>query len=249
MRKIIFLIIVTFIIFSCQENPTKSDTDNILNDSFLSDSLKQLYQIDAYRLALRDMKENDEDYLNKTEISEELYSQYYKGIINIFNSEYTSQVDSILNIFQIHTFGKPRFNSISIGFESDSVLFENISNNLPSGISKYDSLIQYYGFRLTSTLIFPEVGFFRYWTDKINNIEAICYELEKIPKVKNANPNSIGGDGNDIIGKILEDKIEYDFIYKWGDCWAGCISSHTWRFIVSNNGSAEFIKSFGDEIQ
>ena len=107
-KNIIFLLSIIILISSCENNPIKSDLD-LFDDSNLSDSLKYLYHLDAYGLALRDMKENDDDdtYLFEYEISKELYQKYYRGIISNLNSNYTSEIDSIKNIYKIHTWRYP----------------------------------------------------------------------------------------------------------------------------------------------
>ncbi len=107
-EKYNILLSIIILISSCENNPIKSDLD-LFDDSNLSDSLKYLYHLDAYRLALRDMKENDDDdtYLFEYEISKELYQKYYRGIISNLNSNYTSEIDSIKNIYKIHTWRYP----------------------------------------------------------------------------------------------------------------------------------------------
>lgn len=127
MKNIIFLLIITVPVLPWENNPTKSDY-NLFDDSDLSDSSKYLYQLDAYRLALRDMKENDENFLFEYEILKELYQNYYNGIIVILNSEYVYGVDTMQNIQIIHTFPYPTFNEIRLVVDVDSIFYSKICN-------------------------------------------------------------------------------------------------------------------------
>jgi len=240
-KKIILLLVISVLISSCDNNPAMSDFD-ILDDSKLSDSLKYLYQLDAYRLALRDMKDNDEDYLFEYEISKELYQKYYNGIIAILNSEYTEQIDTIQNIHKIHTFPYPRFNEILLVIDADSILFNKICDEQPIGINSYDSIIAKYRFRLTGVSEFFKSGYLlAYWTDEINNLAAICNAFKKISIVKESGPNSFGGYGDDIIAVSQEDRIEYEFQYRgmWDPAGSPLIA--VWKFIIFDNGKIRFI--------
>jgi hypothetical protein len=239
MKKIIFLLAIIILISSCKNNPVKSNID-LIDDSNLSDSLKNLYQLDAYRLALRDMKENDDNYLFEYEISKELYQKYYKGIIAILNSNYTSEVNAIQIIYKIHTWRYPRFNEIVLAVEEDSVFYEKIVNNQPTGINNYDSLIEKYKFRLNHVSDYYPSGYLLvYWTDEINNLEAICNSFKNISSIEIAEPNYIGGSGDDIIAVRLEDRIEYEFQSRGGGSPSGGPILKTWKFIFYNNGEVE----------
>lgn len=64
------------------------------------------------------------------------------------------------------------------------------------------------------------------------------------PGVRYAEPNSIGGDNNDI---TCLDPGRYRFRRAWGDCPAGCMYQHVWVFSVEG-GMVTLLEEYGDPV-
>ncbi len=70
------------------------------------------------------------------------------------------------------------------------------------------------------------------------NIEALATEFEaSSEKIRYAEPNGLGGDGDDIVFERSRDgSVSYAFSEGSGDCMAGCIERRTWTVTLKTNG-------------
>ncbi|MCB9211263.1 MAG: hypothetical protein H6609_17990 [Ignavibacteriales bacterium] len=252
MKKIILsILVISFCFTYCESNVVDSEEGRLVkaDDSNIIDSVKNLYKVDAYRLALREMKRSDDNYLEQIEISEEYYKYYYNSLIHIYNAVNISEADSVAHLFPIHSFPNPYFYQIIVKVEKNSEIFKKIINNEPTGIIEFDSLLSKYNFISNSSFEFSTANYFGLRTEEIINLDAFCKKLENFPSILGASPDVAGGSGNDIVGEILEDKVYYAFELGWGDCYSGCTSLRRWDFNVYLNGKVEFIESSGQTIK
>ena len=249
-------LIIVFTIFAftyCSENNVENMTEKIIeeiiepiDDSHLSDSLKNIISLDANRLAVREMGKNPERYSLQIEIEKVYLNKYYKALIDIYNSrENYKEIDSVFNIYSIRTFPYPRFNNILLSFSIPNKSFYRLIKNEVTENNELDILIKKYGFKSIWNLEIGNEGYVELATEEINNLEAVCLEFEKITEVNGCDPNYFAGDGSDIEGKIEGDTILIEYQLKWGDCPAGCTAYRYWKFQVNKSGQIKLVSVEG----
>lgn len=64
------------------------------------------------------------------------------------------------------------------------------------------------------------------------NVVALARQLDAVPGVRSAEPNAVGGDGDDITAERDGRGWRLVFSRGSGDCWSGCIERTYWRFRV-----------------
>jgi hypothetical protein len=74
--------------------------------------------------------------------------------------------------------------------------------------------------------------------------ENLALLFAAIDGVTYAEPNHVGGDGDDI---TIEALGSYVFKRGWGDCPSGCIYNHYWRVEIQD-GTAVIVEEWGDEL-
>lgn len=77
------------------------------------------------------------------------------------------------------------------------------------------------------------------------NVEALATEFEtSSEKIRYAEPNGLGGDGDDIVFERSRDgSVSYAFSEGSGDCMAGCIERRTWTVMLKTNGDMSLEES------
>lgn len=212
------------------------------DDSTISDSLKNLYQQDGVRLALRYLYSQGSSDTVSIEIPEQLTNLFYKALIYVYNSQDLNYPTSNDKVIQIHTFPEPNLSSLIVKVDTSQSWTKAWQNkNITTGNKQVDELLFPYNFQVSS---------FSYsWavlrTNMNLNIRAVCRELEKISGITYAEPNGFLGDGNNITANINQDKIVITYSYGWGDCPSGCIARHYWEYYVMPDGSVVLNREYG----
>jgi len=235
------------------------------DDSNLSDSLKKQYLDDAARLAIIQM---NQDSILKTEIfvPDSLLYKYYEALIAVYNSD----IKNTEIVKTIHEACSSEIKEFSLTIDSSASWVEDWRNgNKITGINKLDDLITTYNIKLHDNQIF-----FDYYeslkkrlddlkathnTD-INNIvdsyqlvikteDYVNYEIfptlfHGIDKIRNVEPCRMIGDGDRISGSINNGSIILTYRTGWGDCPAGCLNRHYWKFSVNQN-EVRLIREYG----
>jgi hypothetical protein len=252
MKRLYLWFLVLFVTFYPGCENSISPIDNLPfdlpapNESAISDSLKNLYQEDGDRLAVRYLFSQGSSDTASVEIPEQLSSLFYKGLIYIYNFQSLNFSPASGLVSRIHTFPYPNLNSLIVSVdtsESWTIAWQN--RNITTGNTQIDKLLSPYNFQVSS---------FSYsWAvlkTNINlNLLALASELEKIPGVNYAEPNNYSGSSYDITATIAPDKIVITYYYGWGDCPAGCISRHYWEYYVMSDGFVQLNREYGTPMQ
>ena len=118
-----------------------------------------------------------------------------------------------------------------------------------TGVAEIDDLLDRFG-------LFPEnVVFTQFYlivdleTKDLWNMAGVAKLFEAIPGIENAEVASNGGDGDDVVVSFDANGISVTFFRKWGDCFAGCIHQHFWRYRVDAGGEIAFLGEGGDPLE
>ena len=103
----------------------------IINSSCIgSDSLKAVYQDDADRIALQEIFKFNLIYVDSIDIPKENSDTVLSGLLAIYNLMDSPERDSVLDIYNIHTFEDTLLCDIKIFADSTLPWMENLRNNV-----------------------------------------------------------------------------------------------------------------------
>lgn len=235
------------LLLSCNLNTDPELSNEELEINF-PDSSRNLYIDDASRLALREIFSIGSVDTGKVEIPDDLVNTIYNGLLQIYNS-ISSERDSIFNIYLIHTFRNPSMHNVTISVDSteDWVKSWRDGNRL-TGNEMIDSIMNEYDLELEDYREAPWYDSATLFSDLPVNTIALATLFEPVDGVIFFEANGYGGDGNDVTAADKDTHWEFRFFVKWGDCIAGCISEHYWKFSVHPDGTVEFTGSGGSPL-
>lgn len=240
-KKLFFLII--FLGFKIAVGQT------VVSSCSASASVVALYKDDADRLAVRKIFRIGSNYMDSIKISKLWSDTVLNALVAVYNATTLPARDSVVTMFNVHTFPNPVLNKIEVSADSNLAWMHQLQNNIiPTGNLSVDSLISDNNLHLSSYQNW--FHFMPYQTailqsDSNLNIVALANKFLSLPGVFYAEPSIYAGDGNEIQDSIYPTFVELNYSYGWGDCEAGCISRHFWKFRVFHDCSVEFVGSYG----
>ena len=80
------------------------------------------------------------------------------------------------------------------------------------------------------------------------NIIALASLFKSADGVNHAEINGFLGDDDNITAEDNRSHLEFKFSVGWGDCPAGCIQRHFWKFNVHPDGTVEYTGSEGSPL-
>lgn len=226
--------------------------DTITLQCDITDSIYNSYIEDAKRLALRHLINQNSSYKDSIEIPNDLSNTFVNALNAVYNATTLPARDTVISIFNIHTFPDPVTKGISLSADSNLTWMINLRDNIfPTGDNTIDSLISRYYLHKT---------YYSYWSnsfpfhtvrlesDSSYNMSILANSFDNIQGVYYSEVTDNGGDGSDITGMIYSNYVELKFILKWGDCESGCIYSRYWTFHVFEDCSVAFMGSYGNSV-
>lgn len=130
-----------------------------------------------------------------------------------------------------------------------------------TGREDVDALIERYGLTVEESRHWYSLDGWTFWLagPEPVNTSAIAREWEGIEGVSSVSPdpewtahawgNALHfGDYNALRIDVDGESLVVDYGFGWGDCPAGCIDYHRWRFRVSTSGAVALIESLGDPV-
>jgi hypothetical protein len=223
-----------------------------LGDSSIPESVREQYLEDAYRLSLRIMHHLGGEAAANLEIPKELSHTIYQALIHVYSSSDYSARDSVIDLYDIHTWPDPEMNRLIVTADSTTIWMQAWRQGFVStGHTGIDSLMDMYGLEVveytrgssklsthTATLL----------SHRRRNIASLGLLFQAIEGIDSASPDGPMGDGPDINVWPGENTWLVDYSLGWGDCLNGCINRHTWSFTVSFDGDVGQQSSSGPDI-
>jgi len=226
-------------------------TGQIVSSCIAPDSIIEKYTEDAYRMTMKKFFRNNVNYKDSVHIPYNHVDTIMRALLAVYNATSLPARDTVVTMFDIHTFKSPYLNEIGVYADSGLGWMQQLqAGNVPTGDSAIDTIFSLYDLALSqyyvSTLAQDWVIFN---TDSNYNTLALCGLFISLPGVLGSDPNEFGGDGNDITDSIFTDHhVELTYSFGWGDCWSGCIFRRYWKFNIDTNCSVEYIGSYGDDV-
>ena len=213
------------------------------NDADIPDTIKALLKSDAEMLVFVDLTSDPNLKETQVELPVNDVEKYYRGLVRIYNARNYEPLNKIYVKQSIHTFHYRSLVNLSVGFDTTFEWTQAWKNGQQlTGNPAIDNLMETYNLSLSSSYL----NFVLLKSEKSYNLFALGNKFKDVEGVFWAEPDGLVGDGNNVFAKTLNDG-SLCFIYRaaWGDCPAGCISSHYWDVLVSSDGKVKFIKEYG----
>ena len=242
MKKIMYLIILTFILPGCEKSSESIDYDKIELQPFIIEN----YFNDARQLYFDEvLHDSSHVNFNNPAINYIEIDKVLKIIQAVYNSD-SPERDTVFDIYQIHAYYCYSFSAITLNVKTDLLEIENLSNGvIPTGETYMDNILNTYNFDSVKTFYsYPDFPWLTIYTQDEYNLIPIEKEFDDLESVLIADFNKACiGDGNTI--SLIRDNSSATITFSigQGDCPAGCIYHKYWEFEVSN-GVAKFVKAY-----
>ena len=215
----------------------------------LPDSVSLRYVEDAALLTFGVVR-GVEGELAGIELPPALRETLYNALGHVWHATHLPERDSVVAQFDIHPFplySVHRF-FVAVDFETDWIQAW-VDGNVLTGHPQVDELVGTWDLILERTLDTTQT--YRpaiLLTEEPRNTLALSFGFVGIDGVRYAEPSIAFGDGHTIQVAPRSDAIELVYSYGFGDCPAGCISRHYWRFRVGVDGNVKFVESYGSPL-
>lgn len=219
------------------------------DESGIPDSVRNAYREDASRLALRYLEAVSHPMLDSVRLPSILVGSLYNALLHLYLRTNLPQRDTIVSIFEIHTFPHPETHRIIIAADSNKPWMKEFrSGKNRTGYLLLDSTMDEFGLSLVRYYAFSWMHYVVLTASDPLNIDALSKVFEQLDGVADAGRDGWVGDGNDI--RVRADGMEWKFTFSlgYGDCPAGCISRHYWDFTIDELGGVRFLASYGSPL-
>lgn len=208
----------------------------------ISEDQLAAYGLDADRLTVRFMRSLGEPASNDIDIPAELRESVMNGLLAIFNTDNLAARDTVIELHNIHTFTYPALYEIIVSADSNqSYMKAWAEGNRLTYNAAIDGLMQAYDLDLKQYYNFPWGPIVVLRAGRPLNLIPLAARFASVTGVGYAEPNGFCCDGSDLTLELIDDHWIYNFVLKWGDCPAGCISHHSWIFSVSAAGTVTYL--------
>jgi hypothetical protein len=217
------------------------------------DSIVASFQDDADRLTVRKIYRQSLTYIDSVTIPQSHADTILNALIAVYNATTLPARDTVVSIFDIHTFPEPILNGFNIAADSTLPWMQQLKlGNIPTGNAAIDNVIATYNLSVQSYLTFGNSYPWQnvvFISDNNYNFLPLTADLATIPGVYESEPNFAFGDGNNISDSIYSDHVELIFSLGWGDCPSGCTARRFWKFNIYYDCSVEYVGSYGTPLQ
>jgi hypothetical protein len=230
-----------------------SSGQSVQSSCIAADSILARYQDDADRLTLRKIYRQGLTYIDSVTIPQSHADTVLNALIAVYNATTLPARDSVVSIFDIHTFPEPILNGFNIAADSTLPWMQQLKlGNIPTGYAAIDNVIATYDLSVQNYLTFGNSYPWHdvvFTSDNNYNFQTLTADLTTIPGVYASEPNSSIGDGNNISDSVYIDHVELIYSHGWGDCPSGCTARRFWKFNVYFDCTVTFVGSYGTPLQ
>ncbi|GAB4277595.1 MAG: hypothetical protein Kow0068_00800 [Marinilabiliales bacterium] len=216
---------------------TINSFSQVQSDCNIPTELFSNYDFDVKNIAVRRIFEIGSSDTSEIDIPQAYMDTIWLGLAGIFNAMTIPERDSVFDIYCIHDVSPQHryvYYSILVKVDLSYGWPYNWQNmNTTTGYYQLDNFLYNYGFHITNYINSIDVAVLE--TNQELNTRALCDSLEKFDGVIYAEQDFIAGDGNIINFSSVNDTLYYDFVIKWGDCYAGCFNYLKYKFKVNVN--------------
>ncbi|MBD3638140.1 MAG: T9SS type A sorting domain-containing protein [Crocinitomicaceae bacterium] len=234
---------LTILIILLSANFCQSQT--VQSSCFAPDSVKALYMVDAKRLALRKIFEENLTYKDSIHIPQSHSDTVMNALIAVKNATSIPEADSLTGgYYFVHTTQPPTLDKIVVKADSSLAWMDSLSIGvIPTGDNYIDSLINTHYLSLSFFNSFSYNAGFE--TDSNYNISALADAFMEAPLVYLAQENPYPWpDPADIKDTIYPDHVQLTYSIGFNCFMGGCDYYRYWIFKVYYDCSVEFVDSY-----
>lgn len=216
------------------------------DQSSLPHSILALYEIDASRLTVRMMLALGGAAAAGIELPADLTASLTNGLIAIYLDDDLASVDSVGDMFSIHTFPYLSLYEIIISADSSrSFMRAWAAGERLTGQSTIDDLMIEHDLQLGrySHYTWDHIAVLQ--SGRPLNVTALASRFSSIAGVSFAQPNGVCCDGSDIVVELVDMNWVYTFLFKGGYCPIGCTIYYARSFAVGADGVVTFLEPSG----
>jgi hypothetical protein len=220
-----------------------------VNDHALSKAEKKAYKLDATRLALRIINQQQPLDQQTIRVPDELVQWIYTILVAVRTSEH-SVVDTIATVYKVHTFPALDLENLVLVVPIGASWLQPASaSSNTTGNAAVNTLIQEYNLTKKKQLYLDEqhVGLLLS-SEEALNMPALRLAFAQKAGVEAAKHVPLRGDGNDIEIERLKEAWRVTYRVKFGDCSQTCQKIHKWKFEVPENGEVRYLGESGSVI-
>lgn len=220
-----------------------------VDDNAFPGYLKNIYKVDATRLAVRLINKEQRVAKQTVRVPDELVRAIYNALVAVRTSDFAA-VDTITQQYYVRSFPVPSVESVILIFEHDSPIADPVKKRQDStGSPGINRIIREYDLKMTKMVYLDEerAGLVLNSRDPIN-VSALMHRLyieEGVGCIEEQTPY---GDGNDINIERTATGWNLTYSVRFGNCVNQCQKVHDWNFTVSETGEVAYVGSTGHVI-
>ncbi len=217
-----------------------------VDDAVFPAYLKQIYKVDATRLAVRLINKEQRIAKQTVRVPEELVRAVYNALVAVRISDYGA-IDTIAQQYYVRTFPVPSVESVILLFEHDSPIPEPIRQKKDStGSPGINRIMREHNLVMTKMVYLDEerAGLVLQSREPLN-IPALMHKLYMEEGVGCIEEQTPYGDGNDITIERTDKGWDITYSVRFGNCVNQCQKFHDWKFAVSEGGEVSYVGSSG----
>lgn len=244
MKPLVAALAAAVVIAACDGTTAPRSVQSRVDDSRVPAGLRAAYLDDAARMALRDLQARGYEDIP---IPDEALRPYYGALVAVYNATSLPARDTVVDVFAIHTFGNPPTRGLYLWALLSQEWVERLSRGeIPTGDSDVDAILARYDLAFTGAhILYQGDVLITLESSEALNVAALAPLFRGFAGVKYSEPNTMGGDGNDIEGTVENSRVVLAYSVGGGDCPAGCTFRRYYRFAVGPDGVVEYLGASG----
>lgn len=184
-------------------------------------------------------------------IPDKIVDTFYHGLLHIYNSS-AEDARLVTHTYSIHSRQFGMAFDLTFSYDSSASWGKAWSEgNRLTGNEAIDELILEYDLTFERFYDFGAWGehTVRFTSSKPLNMPALARVFKQQTEIDEAYASSfLVGGGSNLSANVSYRGIEYIFTLGWGDCPAGCINYHSWKFRVASNGGVTLADEYGNSL-
>lgn len=214
-------------------------------DRPLPEDVAAAYREDAARLALRHLATTTDLALAPAEIPESLRATLYNALARVHNAQIAARDE----VAGIHTFPDPQLRRLYVQLDPTHEWTqawqqgERLTGNaeVDALLERYELDVErYYDWSIGTYVVLVATG-------EPLNLKRVARAFAAVAGVLYAQPDAVCCDGSDITAAPVSGGWGLTYHFRWGDCPAGCIEEHWWRFTILADGIVRYQGEGGSE--